>query len=169
MNFIKNFFFDIRDLVITIAIISLLVFSITWKINDTMNVDFADPLKSGAILINPESTTEAPIVSVDPEPTTEEPTTEPENTEATEETETTEPTSSVADVYIDFVVKEGEYGHTIAKNLVDSGLISDAREFVIRANELGLDTKLRQGKYKFKSSDSLDLIIKVLAGQSRGE
>lgn len=36
---IKNFIFDIKNIVIVVAIIAVLVLSITWKIGNTMDID----------------------------------------------------------------------------------------------------------------------------------
>ncbi len=149
---IKDFLFDIRDIVIVIIIIAVLVFSVTWKIDDTMNIDLNKELTIG------EPTTEATT-----EPTT---FTTPSTTAST--TTTTEPTTEAFE-WVNFVVSEGEYGQDIAKNLLEKGLIDDTHAFLVRANELGVDTKLHTGEYNFKTTDDLDTIINLLAGGSREE
>lgn len=163
---ILNFIYDIKDLVISVAIISLLFFAVTWKINDTLNVDLMDPAHAGIVELVPEApTTTEPIT----DPTTQPETTEAPTSSAAEATTEAPAASSGADTgkSVEFIVGEGEYGHTIAKNLQAAGLIPDSKAFVLRAAELGLDTKLMQGKFYLRTTDSVDTILKILTGGTR--
>lgn len=148
---IRDFFFDIRDIIIVIAIISILTFSVTWKIGDTMDLD----IESQVVIGGPEEQTTTPAVTTAP-PTTM-PTTEPTTTTTT----TTKPEIVV------FHVREGEYGQDIAQNLLSEGLIGSVDEFLVKAHEMGVDTSLRTGVYELKRTDDLETIIRLLSGGSR--
>ncbi len=151
---IKDFLFDIRDIVIVLAIIAILVFSVTWKIDDTMNVDLNKDLVVAESTAQPSS---------DP---AEEPTSIA-NTTSTEEPTTTTTETTTEEEIIVFVVEEGEYGQDIAQHLLEEGLIDDTQAFLVRAKEMGVDTQLRIGRYEFKRSDDLDTIITLLSGGTR--
>lgn len=146
---IKDFFFDIRDIIIVIAIISGLIFSVTWKIGDTMNVDMENQV----------------VVKTGEEETTTAPSTTPSTTLTTATTVTT--TTTTREETIVFHVRDGEYGQDIARNLLDVGLISNTDEFLIMAKEMGVDTSLQTGSYELKRTDDLETIIKLLSGGSR--
>lgn len=68
---------------------------------------------------------------------------------------------------VSFEVSEGATGYSIGKKLVSEGYVDNVDTFVNRLVALKLDNKLRAGTFKLSKSDSLDTIIKVLAGQSR--
>lgn len=68
---------------------------------------------------------------------------------------------------VSFEVPEGATGYSIGKKLVAEGYVDNVDTFVNRLVALKLDNKLRAGTFKLSKSDSLDTIIKVLAGQSR--
>lgn len=145
---IKNFIYDVKDLVIMLAIVSILVFSVTWKINDTLNVGTAENEPIVHITTPPAETT--PVATA---------------TTTTSTTTTTTTTTQAEEVV--FEVRSGEYGQTIASNLVAAGLISSVDEFLSRAAELGVDKSLREGVYTLKRSDDLDTILRLLSGGSR--
>ena len=60
-------------------------------------------------------------------------------------------------------IPSGSLGPTIGDILIKKGLIDDKWEFLRRAQELGLDTKLKSGTFKIKSDSSLDIIIKTIS------
>lgn len=157
---IKDFLYDISDIVLSLIIIGLIFFAVSWKISDTLSMD-VEALTDSVI-----ETTTGSQISVTPVETTE------ATVESTEETTeaTTEPTTEAATEapkLENFVVAEGELGYTIGKNLESQGFVADSDEFVKRLIEMGYDSKLRAGTFKISKTDSLDTIIKVLAGQGR--
>ncbi|OJV66390.1 MAG: hypothetical protein BGO41_02875 [Clostridiales bacterium 38-18] len=161
---IKDFLYDISDIVLSLLIIGLIFFAVSWKISDTLSMD-VDPPTDSAI----ETTTGSPISVTPVESTDASIESTEESTEATTEA-TTEPTTEAATEapkLENFVVADGELGYTIGKNLESQGFVADSDDFVKRLIEMGYDSKLRSGTYKISKSDSLDTIIKVLAGQGR--
>lgn len=157
---IKDFLYDISDIVLSLIIIGLIFFAVSWKISDTLSMDVEAPTDSvietttgSQISVTPVETTEATVESTE------------ESTEAT--TEPTTEAATEAPKLENFVVAEGELGYTIGKNLESQGFVADSDEFVKRLIEMGYDSKLRAGTFKISKTDSLDTIIKVLAGQGR--
>lgn len=174
---IKDFLYDISDIFVSLLIIGVIFFAVSWKISDTLSVDINAPVSPTTESVE---TTEASIVVTPVAPET---STNPDgetSTEATTETVTqpaTEATTEAATqpatqapqnlVLENFVVSDGELGYTIGENLEAQGFVHDADDFVQRLIEMGYDSKLRAGTFKLDKRDSLDVIIKVLAGEKR--
>jgi len=171
---IKDFLYDISDIFVSLLIIGVIFFAVSWKISDTLSVDINVPLSPNTEAVN---TTEASIIVIPENPET---STEP-NSDASTETTTETVTEPVTEaptqpatqapvknlVLVNFVVSEGELGYTIGKNLEAQGFVRDADDFVQRLIQMGYDSKLRAGTFKLDKKDSLDVIIKVLSGEKR--
>lgn len=190
---IRNFLFDIKDLVIVVAIISVLFFAVTWKVNETLNVNFEG--SNGVVVIDPGETTQpttpAPSDAKVPEPSTQtpNPTTSPNiappnttapniappNTGAPQPT--TAPPAPATEPPVTapapqgesqlFIVSAGEYAQDIGANLQNAGFVDNATAFVARAIELGVDGKLLVGNFYLRYDDDMDTIIRILTGGSR--
>ncbi|HAS72986.1 MAG TPA: hypothetical protein DCS67_02450 [Clostridiales bacterium UBA8960] len=162
---IKDFLYDISDIFVSLLIIGMIFFAVSWKISDTLSVDVNAPISTteavattegSLIVVTPIETTDA-VESTDEEP---EPSTEPTTEQATQ------PTTQTANLE-NFTVNEGELGFTIGTNLEAKGFVSNKNEFVKRLIEMGYDSKLRAGTFKLSKSDDLDTIIRILSGQKR--
>ena len=64
---------------------------------------------------------------------------------------------------VEIVVVEGEGPKSVAKTLVDAGLIESASSFTERVNELGAQDSLQPGTYTLTSGQSIDEIVSVLS------
>lgn len=167
---IKDFLYDISDIFVSLLIIGMIFFAVSWKISDTLSIDVNAPVAT----TEAAATTEGSLIVVSPVDTTEAvDTTEGESSEATTEPVTepatqpvTQPATQPAALET-FIVGEGELGYTIGKNLEAQGFVSDKNAFVKRLIEMGYDSKLRAGTFKISKTDDLDTIIKVLSGQKR--
>lgn len=167
---IKDFLYDISDIFVSLLIIGMIFFAVSWKISDTLSVDVNAPV----VTTEAVATTEGSLIVVTPVETNETiDTTEDENVEVTTEAATepatqpvTQPTTQPAALET-FIVSEGELGYTIGKNLEAQGFVADKNAFVKRLIEMGYDSKLRAGSFKISKTDDLDTIIKVLSGQKR--
>ncbi|MBS7525509.1 hypothetical protein KHM83_02315 [Fusibacter paucivorans] len=182
---LKDFLYDISDIVVSLLIIAIIFFSVSWKISDTLSFDLEAMLPSG-------SETEAPLdddkvieiipntnlnhdLGTDTENSNHE--AQPEDTTPTEPTgdnDTTTPpdTSAPSDTstpaaYETFVVPSGASGYSIGEDLAALGYVDSANTFVSRLVERELDRKLFAGDFKLSKSDDLDTIINVLTGQGR--
>ncbi len=170
---IKDFLYDISDIFVSLLIIGVIFYAVSWKISDTLRADINEPLAPATEAIG---TTEASIIvtPIDPEASTE--SGSEASTEVTTEAATEAPTQAATQaptqapqklVLENFVVTEGELGYTIGKNLEAQGFVTSADNFVQRLIQMGYDSKLRSGTFKLDKKDSLDVIIKVLAGEKR--
>lgn len=65
-------------------------------------------------------------------------------------------------VEVQVIVDEGEGSRSVAKTLVDAGLIANQNEFTDRLNELGAENSLQPGTYTLVGGQSVDEIIAVL-------
>lgn len=169
---IKDFLYDISDIFLSLLIIGLIFFAVSWKISDTLSIDIDGPsttveseetTEGTSIVVTPVTPTEATIETSEGE------TSVGETTESTTEASTEAPTqpTTQAGVLENFVVNDGELGNTIGKHLEEQGFVNSSNDFVKRLIEMGFDSKLRAGTFKISKADSLDTIIKVLAGQGR--
>lgn len=162
---IKDFLYDISDIFVSLLIIGMIFFAVSWKISDTLSVDVNAPVTTTEAV----ATTEGAIIVVTPIETTETVESTDENPEDSTEPVTepaTQPVTQTANLE-NFTVNDGELGYTIGVNLEAQGFISDKNAFVKRLIEMGYDSKLRSGTFKISKSDDLDTIIKVLSGQRR--
>lgn len=60
-------------------------------------------------------------------------------------------------------IPSGSLPPTIANILLEKGLIDNKMDFLIKSQELKLDTKLKSGEFKIKKGTSLEELIKTLA------
>ncbi|HAM16689.1 MAG TPA: endolytic transglycosylase MltG [Eggerthellaceae bacterium] len=63
---------------------------------------------------------------------------------------------------VEIVVAEGEGAKSIAKTLLDDGLIASTNEFTDRVSELGVEGNLQPGVYTLVGGQSVDEIITIL-------
>lgn len=172
---IKDFLYDISDIFVSLLIIGVIFFAVSWKISDTLSVDINAPLSPSTETTEAIETTEASIVvtPVDSSSETSTEATTESTTEATTEASTEPVTETPTQAPVqnlvleNFVVSDGELGYTIGENLEAQGFVHDADDFVQRLIQMGYDSKLRAGTFKLDKRDSLDVIIKVLAGEKR--
>ncbi len=190
---IKDILYDLSDIVVSLIIIAVIFVSVSWKISDTLDVNLKETLANPTV----EAEVDPPVTVIIPEinpngisdeatdPTSEnsnptdstgdssENTPEPaaDTTPPSDATPSTpsepETNSTPSGALISFEVPEGATGYSIGKKLVSEGYVDDVDTFVNRLVALKLDNKLRAGTFELSKSDSLDVIIKVLAGQGR--
>ncbi|WIV13855.1 hypothetical protein [Proteiniborus sp. MB09-C3] len=67
------------------------------------------------------------------------------------------------DEIITFKIPSGSFPPAIANILLEKGLIDNKMDFLIKSQELKLDTKLKSGEFNIKKGTSLEEIIRILA------
>lgn len=195
MEKLKDLFYDISDTLLSILIIALMFFTISWKLSDSMSYTLAFDipfLTSESSEEMPEATpidgtevaigNDSPTVST-PDPSAEtgdsegevidmtQPAQTPDETPAVEPTtpEAAKPDGQTIQVIeakeVAFVVPSGMLASKIIQKLEDEGLISDKSAFTSRLAERKLDSKLRSGTFKLSTDMSYDQIINKLTGQ----
>jgi len=167
---IKDFLYDISDILLAIVIIASMVFVISWKISDAMDIDIhirnddpqiRKPVEYEASNNNPEKQdavdkTEGEIIIIPEEDSVIEK--EPEDTDSQEK----ETPLEVQEITIE--IPRGSTATGIAKILKEKGIIENQGDFIKRVEELGLGPKLRFGTFTIKSTNTIDEIIHILTG-----
>jgi|SRR6056297_1817831 len=165
MEKLKDFLYDISDILLALFIIAIMTTVISWKFAGSFEASANIPASQEQLSSFQPVETEAeqnqtgqtePIVSdnpaEDPEPETEpEPKPEPE------------PKQPV--VYTTVKIPSGSTGVGIAGILKDSGIIDSTTDFINRTESRGLSSKLQSGSFKIGSDMDLDEIIDKLTGQ----
>lgn len=193
MEKLKDLFYDMSDTLLSILIIAVMFYTISWKLSDTMsytpsfdipfissnaNADIpdAEPIDGSEIAINEDSAfvtsenTEAGGEVIDMTP----PSTDTQELPETPSVETPTPQAAkpegqtievIQSKEVEFVVPSGMLASKIIQKLVDEGLIDDKSAFTSRLSERKLDSKLRSGTFKLRADMSYDQIINKLTGQ----
>jgi len=175
MERIRDFLYDISDLLISLLIIAAIFTVISWKLNESI------PIES---TMSPPTTEELPAAQTPP--AVEENSAEPEDTDATSDP-ASDPVTDASDAdkpiagdtvqepsdspvsppaagkAVTIEIPSGSPGVAIGKILKDKGLITDVSAFIQKVDTLGLGPKLRSGSFTLKTGMDLEQIIKVLA------
>lgn len=191
---VKDFFYDISDVLLSIVIIAVMFYTISWKLSDTMSYTphFNLPFMSSESeaneppAIEPDDTThiavdndsaviggntdavdDGEVIDMTPiDNTTSEPS---DNTSETTSSEAAKPESDSINVItskeISFIVPSGMLASKIIQKLEDEGLVDDKTAFTQRLSERKLDSKLRSGTFQLSSDMTYDQIINKLTGQ----
>ncbi|WP_427340099.1 hypothetical protein [Caloranaerobacter sp. DY30410] len=169
----KDFLYDIIDYIIIIGITVIVIGIIGWR----LDILFADntvktPIISSEVVSNNDNN-----ASINKNTSTSTDTTDntevnnsAQNNNQNDQIDSNKPdkntnsnnTQNTKIVIIN--IPKGSLGPTIADILLREGLIDSKTEFLNRAKELKLDTKLKAGSFKIESNSSLDKIIKIIAG-----
>jgi hypothetical protein len=158
INAIRDFIYNITDYGLIIIVIVVMAAILGWR----FDILFNRGIEKDAISDLPQIIAEDEYDdSKDPQSPDDsnnpgsEDTENPEN----ETPDTTAPSGLIATIEI----PDGSFPSKIAQILQSSNLINDTEEFLNRSVELGLDTRLRSGKYEIEVGTSLDDIIKIIA------
>ncbi len=191
LEHIKDFLYDISDIVLSLVIIALIFFAVSWKISDSLSVDFSqsNPVQGADVI---DSDTGSQVIDIIPDgsipPSDNDPLglddeddinpsdSQPDETHTppdasndnndSDASPATAPNTPSGELKT-FVVPSGASGYSIGKDLVSQGYIDDENAFVNRLVERDLDRKLFAGEFKLSPSDDLDTIINILTGQNR--
>lgn len=168
INAIRDFLYNITDYGLIISVVVIMVVILGWRFDILMNKgiekEVIDDLpiivgKDEPDPVNPENPNEN---EENPNSEVEEPSNEqPETPTPTTPTVPEKPVTSGLIATID--IPEGSFPSKIGDILINSNLIDSKEAFLDRSVELGLDTRLRSGKFDIEVGTSLDNIIKIIA------
>lgn len=160
---IKDFFYDSIDYIMIIVIIAIMGSVIVWRLDilfsddnidkiaiSEMDKPLSDNNESSNSIIDTEENEIIKISETD---------TNTEETTKEEQTSTQEKITKIIEVKI----PDRTLAPTIADILIQKNLISSKSDFLRKAQELKLDTKLKSGTFKIKENSSLETIIKIIA------
>lgn len=154
---IKDFLYNITDYGLIITVILIMAVILSWR----FDILFNRGIEKEVIEDLPEiiADKDDPII-IDPDDDSEEPgeTDNPDNP-PNDPTDNQGGNGLIATVNI----PDGSFPSAIGDILITSNLIDDKNEFLSRAVELGLDTRLRSGTFEIEVGTSLDNVIKIIA------
>ena len=151
---IKDYLYDISDILIALVLVAVITIAITYKITDAFTIKIFNPIDDEQTAITeqiPEEETEVVVGENTPE--------------SQDPSEVTEPIEIEPATKVNFEVKRGMTGYNIANLVLEKGLIADINDFIQRVEELGLGNKLRSGTFSVSSNIPLDDLINVIAGK----
>lgn len=187
---IKDFIYNISDLIVALLIIVIAAYIISWKVEDIM--DYPEQViaqtKTEVSIDSPSTNPDAEETGTNSEnPDMENPDTDDtdnnintdEDSNSTDSNTDSDINSAEEDEESDPVVDSpsqpankiqidipsGSPGVKIASLLQKEGLIDSTSKFIDRLEERKLDSKLRAGKFKIPENASLDEVINILTGQ----
>ncbi|WP_313757350.1 hypothetical protein [Tissierella sp.] len=176
---IKDFLYDSVDYIIMIGIVGIVVLVIGWRLDLLFAKDALDmPPKTDIIVEDNKDNDSSSTVDNSQEQTTEKPNDESKNNNLSNNDNTGEapqpetppenPNNSTNESTDGKVVKitipSGSLPSKIGSILESNGLV-DKIEFVQKAQELKLDTKLKSGDYEIKAGSSVEEIVTLIAGK----
>lgn len=184
---VKDLFYDISDILLSILIIAVMFYTISWKLSDTMsytpnlNLPFLSSQAEEAPIPTVEADESTHVAVDEKSPSVEDATNpvtdegevidmapDPEETAPTPQEEA-KPESESINVLtvkeVSFIVPSGTVAYKIIQQLEDQGLIDDKSAFTTRLSERKLDSKLRSGTFQLSSDMTYDQIINKLTGQ----
>jgi hypothetical protein len=173
MNFydkLKDFLYDSVDYFFMVGILVVVVVVIGWRLDVLFEKDTVSAQPSDQVVVD-NSSREDFLIEITPDITQQEEEVpleikEPAVVPAPTEQVTTNPEPpqtpppSVESVKI--TIPAGAMPGKIGLILEESGLIVSSRDFIAKAVELKLDTKLKSGTYSINKSLSLDDIVKMM-------
>ncbi len=161
---IRDFLYDSIDYVFMFIIVLLVVGVIGWRLDILFANDALDIPQNPVLVDNSGRDTEEddPIE----EPGDEDPDgdTVDDPNAPSDPTTPTSPTPSGEIVKI--VIPEGSLPNKIGLILQENGVVSSSRDFISKAVELHLDTKLKSGTFEIQKGLSLDQVVKIIARQN---
>jgi len=160
---IRDFFYDSVDYIFMLVIIVVVVGVIGWRLDILFAKDAMDMSGQNEVVIdNSNRDNEDPIVVVD-DPTVV--TEDPQSPTPTPPPTTNPPVTSSGEV-VKVIIPEGSLPNKIGLILQEKGLVSSSRDFISKAVELHLDTKLKSGTFDIQKGLSLEAVVKIISRQN---
>ncbi len=159
---IKDILYDTFDYLVMIGIIVAVVVIIGWR----LDVLFASDVKviPGTEIHTVEESgnksEEGAKEDTDKEEA-DETLEEPEDLPPLAEEPPTKPTQASGEM-VNINIPAGSYPGKIGTILLDAGLIDSSKNFIAKAVELGLETKLKSGTYSIPKGSSYEQVITIL-------
>jgi Predicted periplasmic solute-binding protein len=154
---LKDILYDSIDYIIMLGIVVVVILVIGWRLD---------------ILFTDSDVAEIPTNEVS-EPVTNEQEQKPDDVSGTPSNESSEPESTetpsnanTESEKVEVTIPDGSLPNEIGKILQESGVIESSKDFVNKAVELGLDTKLRSGSYSLTTNQSIEEIVLIIAKQA---
>ena len=168
MNLIKNFIYNISDILVALIIIAAAVLTIGWRVEMIMeypqtvidqqieaeanqNANDESQSAEGEGTAESGQTAENTDVSVQPDSTS-------------PETQPQAPAQTPADGTMIVIIEQGESLTSMADKLAAAGAVSDAQTFVEAVHAANATTKLKYGEFVIPAGSTPDAIIQIMMG-----
>lgn len=140
MNTVKNFIYNISDILVALLIIVIAVIIIGWRVNSIMDY----PSRIAAEQAEQTSVTSSQTDS------------------DSGDTSSQTPASDTAAAPVTVTIPQNATVDDIASSLANASVISDPEQFVRAVEAAGAATKLKYGTYTIPDGTSVDQIIQML-------
>ena len=164
MKKIRDLIYDYNDIFFAIIIIAIAALILFWRVATVM--DYTGPG------IQPISDTEVDFTDVDltkkdvqdyntnPDDVTTSGGAVSQENQQSQGQNQTEQKPAAKDV--EFTIASGEYGSTVAKNLVSKGLIAKESDFTDALSKLNAESKIQLGTFKIPAGSTAEDIVKIV-------
>ncbi|WFA09397.1 hypothetical protein [Tissierella sp. Yu-01] len=164
MEKIKDILYDSLDYVIMLAIVVIVVAIIGWRLDILFAKDVSETGgKNEVVVVGPEKeihNEEKPDEDEEDDNEGKESPNEETPDETTVETPIEQPVNNGEPIKI--TIPAGSLPGKIGSILADNGLIDSSKDFIAKAVELKLDTKLKSGNYSIPTGSSYEEILNIL-------
>ncbi|MBC8588729.1 hypothetical protein [Paratissierella segnis] len=178
----KDILYDSIDYVIMFVIILVVVFVIGWRLDVLFANDAYEPNTDNEdTVIVDNSTRPEPNDNIhkpdDDNPDSEDNPekvdnldnddkgTSDDNIEKGEEPAPPVPPENVSNEVTNIKIPDGSLPDKIGNILVENGIINSSKDFVSKAVELKLETKLRSGSFDIPKGSNLEQVVKIIANR----
>ena len=157
---LKDFIYDGIDYIMIIGVIAIVALIINWRLNGLFAEDGRNtiPKKQVQVINNTPSVSndknrDKPNENDDLDKNTK------DNIQDDNKENLDEPNS---DILVKISIPAGSLPSKIGSILESNGLVKDKNEFVQKAIELKLETKLKYGEFEISKNSSIEEILKIL-------
>lgn len=165
---IKDLFYDVMDYLIIIVVVISVALVLNWRLGILFHGDSDAIAKEGD---SKQTTEEQTKTSVTIEEVTDD-STQVSNEEqindsdsSNQNQQSTVSNNTSGNEHILVNIPQGSSTDKIGRILMENNIITNSRDFSIKASEMKLDTKLRAGKFQIPNNSELEDVIKILANQ----
>ncbi len=165
---IKDILYDSFDYVVMLAIVAIVVGIIGWRLDILFAKDIDKPsTDKDVVVVGPGKNVHNEPGNEDGDDTALETDIDTEKDtdiiiEENKDNETVEPENPVTNKEIKVIIPAGSLPGKIASILVENGLIDNSKNFIAKAVELKLDTKLKSGTFTIPVGSSYEEILSII-------
>lgn len=172
MNRLRDFFYNISDILVTLLIVAAALALISWRVDAIMNYGTSpDPVPQTEISQNDDSqeqdaeNTDADSTEndqqTDPEPEGDDDSDNSESSDNTNSSDTPQNNAPEPGTSIRFTINSNESAYSIADKLQQAGLVADSDKFVQDVISAGADTRLKSGTFTIPAGATHAEIITI--------
>lgn len=179
---LKDFIYDSIDYIVMIAIVVAVVFVIGWRLDVLFAKDTYDmpnppttvvdnDLNDDLDKIDENEDDDDKVIDESDELADNNP--DPDSTDneespdqGTDNVDNPEQPTVSSPITVTINIPDGTLPSGIGAILESNGLVESKNDFVIKAQDMGLDRRLRSGTFKIQDNSSLEEIIKIIARQN---